>query len=195
MMNDFNFAYFLEEMINYDRMTNSYKIFCLKSIIEFANNDQLSFSFSDLQAQMIVNGWSYAKAGYNFGVSDKIPLVVKSICSRNKDILSHREKLDLIYTFYSDEKNAKSHTLLRYVQYRLLSPFFDNEIKGVPDQRKNKLIEMFSNNSDVCFYCIDSENQKLSLNKDWAIYLKKNYLIVSGWIENKINQFLIFRSI
>lgn len=195
MMNDFNFAYFLEEMINYDRMTNSYKIFCLKSIIEFANNDQLSFSFSDLQAQMIVNGWSYAKAGYNFGVSDKIPLVVKSICSKNTNILSHREKLDLIYIFYSNDKNARSHTLLRYVQYRLLSPFFDNVIKGVPDQRKNKLIEMFSNNSEVCIYSIDSEDQRLSLNKDWAIYLKKNYLIVSGWMENKINQFLIFRSI
>jgi hypothetical protein len=191
-MNDFNFAYYLEEMINYDRMTNSYKIFCLKSIIEFANNDQLSFSFSDLQAQMIVSGWSYAKAGYNFGVSDKIPLVVKSICSRNRDILSHREKLDLIYTFYSDEKNAKSHTLLRYVQYRLLSPFFDNEIKGVPDQKKNKLIEVLSKNSGETIYSIDGENKLLILNKEWTRYLRSNYLIVSGWMENKINQFLIF---
>lgn len=191
-MNDFNFAYYLEEMINYDRMTNSYKIFCLKSIIEFANNDQLSFSFSDLQAQMIVNGWSYAKAGYNFGVSDKIPLVVKSICSRNRDILSHREKLDLIYTFYSDEKNAKSHTLLRYVQYRLLSPFFDNEIKGVPDHKKNKLIEVLSKNSGETIYSIDGENKLLILNKEWTRYLRSNYLIVSGWMENKINQFLLF---
>lgn len=193
-MDDFNFAYYLEEMINYDRMTNSYKIFCLKSIIEFANNDQLSFSFSDLQAQMIVNGWSYAKAGYNFGVSDKIPLVVKSICSSNKVILSHREKLDQIYNFYSDEKNVKSHTLIRYVQYRLLSPFFDNEIKGVPDQKKNRLIEMLSHNSDICIYSIDGESCQLSLNKEWMRYLKSNYLIVNGWIENKINQYLIFKN-
>lgn len=76
--------------------------------------------------------------------------------------------------------------LLNYVPYRLLSPFFANELKGKKEKAKNNLIEQLSCerfNSDRPLYKITTIHGErfISIHPDWSEYLRLNFAIVEHW--------------
>ncbi len=75
--------------------------------------------------------------------------------------------------------------LLKYVPYRLIRPFFSNQLRGVKDGIVNRKIEEYSNDLfeiEKPFYKISKENQNVVIHDDWLEYIKLNYGIIKDWL-------------
>ncbi|WP_461099666.1 HNH endonuclease domain-containing protein [Telluribacter humicola] len=97
-----------------------------------------------------------------------------------------------LHTHLSPASLAQLHTefrkLLNYVPYRFLRPFFEQEVRGVPDQYINRrIIELANQSTRVPYRFLDNE---IELNDDWAIYLQQHQAILQGFIQWHLFKFL-----
>ncbi|MCP4216136.1 MAG: HNH endonuclease, partial [bacterium] len=60
----------------------------------------------------------------------------------------------------------------------------------VKDHLKNKAIEELSRSSTNALYRIDSEAQKVVINREWFEYIYGNQIIINGWYYFKLISFL-----
>jgi hypothetical protein len=70
---------------------------------------------------------------------------------------------------------------MKYVPYRLLTPFFSNELKGMKDGDKNKKIEKLSNENRQFNSIYKIKDDQIELYVEWAEYLKSHYAIIESW--------------
>ncbi len=71
--------------------------------------------------------------------------------------------------------------IYRYVPYRLLSPFYEDFLRGKTDEKKNKIIEEKSQNDDKVFYKIYSIEKKIVINDECIKYIKENKNYIIEW--------------
>jgi hypothetical protein len=78
--------------------------------------------------------------------------------------------------------------LLRWVPYRLLRPFFREQLKNKPEQMINASISSLAdqrfNGSNPPLYRLNTINQKLisiEIHKSWQEYLVNHLKIIDGW--------------
>lgn len=133
--------------------TNSYKFLFLKSLVSRIRDDESHIEISDLTTDMLVLAW-YPNQFFklSLGSQDKIAEIFKNQGFKYED--------DIPFTSPEFEKNLRKQLekdldatsiskLAAYVQYRLLHPFFDEDLRGKPDYQKNKMIfEMAANRYD-----------------------------------------------
>lgn len=190
-------AIWLERMLDRKNMATSYKAFWLKAILEEVQESDLSIiSFDRLVCRMIVEAW-YPLVQYrlNFGIQDKLQRIVDYLELKYSygPMISKSALLNTLY--HSDEiSQDKEFQKLKkefydMVPYRLINPFFSDQTKGLKDQKKNRLITMLSKEDDNCVYKINTEdrsNKTIVIQDQWLLYLKDNYSVVKGWLENKL---------
>jgi len=79
----------------------------------------------------------------------------------------------------------RAQRFTRFVPYRLLTPFFSQELRGQPDHRKNDLIVQLARQSfatdNAPFYCFNEANDSLIIHPHWQAYFQRHYAIVRGW--------------
>ncbi|MBB1361055.1 hypothetical protein H5125_02640 [Shewanella sp. SR44-4] len=92
---------------------------------------------------------------------------------------------------------AITKKILKYVPYRLLQPFFSNELQEADDAIKNALTTKLS-----CLHfddrypiykiehCKTDKLVKLTIHAQWLQYIKQNFAIISGWVELNWVQYL-----
>lgn len=141
----------------FGRRTNSYKFLffqALLSLIEKNLFKKYVFSFGELEKEMIlIADYPINVFKLNFGVQDQVA-----------------EKLD-----------GKVVNLVNYVPYRLLTPFFKNELKGLSDGKKNRAIEKLSN-SDREYHSIYKINDdKIEIYPEWMRYFSTHFSTIEGW--------------
>ncbi len=85
----------------------------------------------------------------------------------------------------SSNKNILDNlsSLMRYVPYRFLRPWFKKELKGVPDYRINSGIvdlakQRFNSREDLCLYKFVGKDKAIEIQKDWFEYLRKHSRIM-----------------
>lgn len=190
-------AIWLERMLDRKNMATSYKAFWLKAILEEVQESDLSIiSFDRLVCRMIVEAW-YPLVQYrlNFGIQDKLQRIVDYLELKYSygPMISKSALLNTLY--HSDEisQDREFQKLKKefydMVPYRLINPFFSDQTKGLKDQKKNRLITMLSKEYDNCVYKINTEdrsNKTIVIQDQWLLYLKDNYSVVKGWLENKL---------
>lgn len=178
----------------FDDMTNSYKLFWFKGLFDEVIRGKEEIYFIDIISGMIANSW-YPKLKYhlNFGTQDKLGICINNI---NKNSIKNIDinKFDLYRIISEGNKNREIYNeikfLYKYVPYRAISPFFEEELKGKKYGIKNKLIEELSLKSDNVLYKLDSKNEKLYINLKWKKYILENQGIISGWIKYKLIEYL-----
>lgn len=178
----------------FDDMTNSYKIFWFKGLFDEVIRGKEEIYFIDIISGMIANSW-YPKLKYhlNFGTQDKLDICINNI---NKNSIQNIDinKFDLYRIISEGKKNKEIYDeirfLYKYVPYRAISPFFEEELKGKKDGVKNRIIEDFSRKNDNVLYKLDSKNEKLYINLKWKKYIVENQGIISGWIKYKLIEYL-----
>lgn len=84
--------------------------------------------------------------------------------------------------------SANENELLRWVPYRLLRPFFREQLKNKPEQIINQCIQSLAdqgfNESNPPLYRLNAINQKLvsiEVHKSWQKYLVNHFEIIDGW--------------
>lgn len=74
--------------------------------------------------------------------------------------------------------------LLRYVPFRLMRPFFEEELRGIKDAQVNQKILVLSQEAFETrkpLYTFTDDQQAIVLHPDWAAYLRENDAQIQQW--------------
>ncbi|MBU5484138.1 HNH endonuclease [Clostridium sp. MSJ-11] len=181
-------------LLDEERVVASYKMYWLLGILEEASLGNNEIEFHRLIARMIVGAW-YPTMQYklSFGMFDnlKTPINYVSVEYKFAPNCNESELINFLCESKDNELKKMMRDLTLQVPYRLLSPFFSEELRGKKDSSKNKLITDISLNSDNCLYkIVKGEKDRIVLNKGWADYLNENYRVIKSWIYYKLVCFL-----
>jgi len=180
-------------MLDRANMVTSYKAFWLQGIIEeiVQGNDRMTFH--QVVCRMIASAWyPIVQFRLNFGVQDKLGDVVDYLNSTyhyGADIKKSKLLEELLYseTLASDRTfQTMKHNFYNMVPYRLISPFFRLETKGLKDQKKNRLISQLSQDSKDSFYKIDMPSKSIQISERWFDYVYANQVLILGWLQYKL---------
>ena len=89
--------------------------------------------------------------------------------------------------------SGAAETLLRYVPYRFIRPFFKKELSGLPDHQVNDAVAEMATASFVSkkpLYQFTDTRDALLIHHDWISYLRANLVIVKEWARYKLAQYL-----
>lgn len=182
----------LEKLLD-ESLTTSYKLFWFNGIFKEITSGNQYINFRRIVCRMIAVAW-YPLLEYhlNFGVCDKLYDIVILI-HKKYNIESDINEVELL-SFLNSLKDMEIEGMIsdfyKYVPYRLISPFFTADLKGLKDNQKNNAIEELSQIRSDVFYKIDSYNKLISISNEWFDYIIKNQNIVYGWMNYKLIYFL-----
>ena len=173
----------------FDNMSESYKLFWFKAIVDSIKDGKLVISFEELINEMIADGW-YMVSEYklNLGPSDTLEKVILKAYDATKLKSSEKKSTILKMLEENDDRELKKmkNTLTLNVPYRLQSPYLE-DIKG-NDWNKKDLLDRINNHGNLLYYFLD--NKTIAVNKRFAEYIKENYEVISGWIRFKMINYL-----
>lgn len=176
----------------FNKTTNSYKFYWFYAILDWVRNKSESLiPMHELLASMVTNVWypvNYFKI--IFGKQDRlgnITLKVKteshlSVDSNQEDVLN--EVFRILDNPSNIEIQQDLTSLLRYVPYRFLRPWFSQELRGLPDHKINaKIVDLarrgIHTEKNRCLYRFrDMESKCIEIPSEWLTYLKKNNKIL-----------------
>jgi hypothetical protein len=142
----------------FGRRTNSYKFLFFQALLILAKENlfkKYNFSFDELERKMLdIADYPINVFKLNFGTQDQI----------------------------AENFKNKSTDLVKYVPYRLLTPFFENELKGMLDGKKNKEIEKLSNTDREYNPIYKINDAEIEVYPEWMQYFISHFVIVEGWV-------------
>lgn len=174
--------------------TNSYKLLFFLALIDelknrAAHNDcNRQISIQKLTVNLLQFGW-YPHRFFNlsFGLQDQIAQSLDNLVFRVDEhaITNPTTKARLRLSIKEQFQTIDGNSFSRYVPFRLLTPFFKEELKGVPDTKKNAMItelagEAFKTEAPA-LYRFDSDCSKIELHPEWHRYILANFPIVESW--------------
>ncbi|GKU24363.1 hypothetical protein CFOLD11_11890 [Clostridium folliculivorans] len=183
-------------LLNDDKVVASYKMYWFLAILKEVSIGNRDIKFRTLIARMIVSAW-YPIMQYklSFGAFDNLKKLVSYIAD-NYEVSANcdEEKLfNTINTVQDKELEKMIRELTYLVPYRLLSPFFEEELKGMPKGEKKRLIVELSQGNENSLYKIVED--RIIVSENWSRYLNDNYRIIKAWIYFKIVVFLQKRNL
>lgn len=182
--------------------TNSYKFLYFQALlnsIRTSNNSTngIEIRLKDLAVDMTVLAW-YPKSYFHleFGPQDQLGRILKRV--RNDQIESIANQELQIQLRNDIEQNYKDleleETLLRYVPYALLKPFFENEtirLEGNPYKRKIKVLTADHNGLFIPFCSFRGNNDShIYIPGEWVEYLSRHQSILLAWAKYEWAKFL-----
>lgn len=182
-----------EKLLDYSNLTSSYKLFWFNGIFQEIIKGNKSVSFRRIVCRMICAAW-YPVVQYrlNFGIWDKLYDTVMFI--HRKYGISPNEKqealLDFLEKLNDPEIEKLMSNLYKYVPYRLIAPFYENELTGLKDGVKNARIYELSGLNNDAIYKIRGKENEIEINDNWFNYIYCNQNIVYGWMNYKLIYFL-----
>lgn len=177
-----------------DEKSASYKMYWLLGILDEVSEGNTEIEFNRLISRMITYAWyPIMKYKLNFGYSDNLKRIVNYIALKYNisDNCDEKKLLDFIYTSEDSVLKKMMYEITLNVPYRLLAPFFSEEIKGQKGNFKNNNVAKLSLESSTCLYKIVKKTKnKIIINHGWEDYLKENYGVIKYWIYYKLIEFL-----
>ena len=169
----------------FKNVTTSYKYLFLKSLLYKLKQDNFrsnEYSISILSNIMLAYAWypiKYFKI--SLGSQDQINKIIDEIKIPNNSAKNF-EKIVLAIENQIDHK--KIPNILRYVPYRLLTTFYEIDLQGIPDAKRNDALDKISTKTfdDIKpIYRFINKNNIL-IHPEWLEYFKNNYGIVEAWL-------------
>lgn len=166
----------------FDNTTNSYKYLFFKAILNHLYCAKFKVSIVSLDTlidEMLCDAWyPYIYYRLSFGSQDQIATIIDR-CD------AHAIQHDQLRDCFRNNR-AVTADLQRYVPYRLLAVFFENELRGISDTQKNRKIVGLASTS---FYTVkplyrfiyQASVMKIEVHPFWMKYLYENFPIVKSW--------------
>lgn len=179
--------------------TTSYKFLFFISLLDILKRRQFDvlspISFQEIIVEMLANAWyphTYFKL--SFGSQDKIAQKLDSlVLDITEPIIKFTDTDKKLLRKAIASQNLRdviSH-LRKYVPFRLIIPFLEQELEGVNRGRGNELDVAMPAIAEKHFdlkkplYRFDSNKysdcQSIIVHPDWAVYIEKHYAIVRSW--------------
>lgn len=179
----------------FDNMSECYKLFWFKAILDNVCEGKEQLSFEELIDCMIADVW-YMVTEYrlNLGPSDTLEALVKSVYQKSG--LKSSEKRERIIAWLHEGEYAEllrmKRTLTNQVPFRLQAPFITS-LKGREwDIPRKDLAERINKEERLLYYFVDISGlkSKIVVAPEWQDYLRTNQVILRGWIQYHIIQYL-----
>lgn len=182
--------------------TNCYKVLFFKAILDLSqlqSKQAVVISLNDIADSMVYHVWYPIRYfRLSLGAQDSLARIVDDLSMQlpldSIKLNNHQLKHHIAESMSSKQRDE----LLRYVPFRLLTPFFSDRLKGLPDHQKNLEIAelscnlMCSENPPV--YAVYREKRELVIHPKWVAFFNENYLILDGWCNFHWAKFLQSRN-
>lgn len=173
--------------------TTTYKFYWFLAIIDHVKTYRTSIMLvDDLKSTMISRIWYpavYFKV--SFGKQDRLgsaAMLLNTLATTelntNQSVLI--EAISLLRKT-SKEFAKEFNDLGRYVPYRFLEPFFTDELRGLPDHRKNTQIVEFAqqsfvqSNQPTLYRFLHGREKKIEIHPEWYLYLQQHLTILEEY--------------
>lgn len=173
----------------FSNTTNSYKYIFFLSYLDILKRrnftDDGPISFRDMTIEMMANSWyphTYFKL--SFGYFDRLTAKLDSL---------KLEITEPILKFHDTDKGLLRETisrellddsLMRFVPFRLIRPFFESEVNGLQKEDLHRLIvrlakEHFESRKPL--YRFTDDCKALVPHPRWTEYFKRHIHLIRGW--------------
>jgi hypothetical protein len=194
----------------FKQTTNSYKFLFFISLLDILRRRNFDttqpITFYELIVEMLANAWyPHAFFRLSLGAQDKIADTLDGLnLTITEPILKFTDvdKKHLRDAISSQDLREVLGLLRRYVPFRLIIPFLEEELKlrGVDRGKGNRLDvampaianEFFEARKPLYRFDSDSYNDcsAIMIHPDWAQYLEQHYPIVRGWVSWEWMQYM-----
>lgn len=184
----------------FNNTTNSYKYFWFLVILKNINRSNKNpLSIQDLILEMITEIWypiNFFKL--SFGKQDQFAKYIEKLqveLDISPEINKKDDLLNALKNHLSNDTVLDTIRIFsRYVPYRFISPWFSEQLRGLPDSRKNQIIQSLSNltfdtNLNVPIYRLLNESL-IEINQNWHEYLQKHYSFLIGYVYWELIKYL-----
>lgn len=190
--------------------TNSYKYLFLLSLLKRIGqtppNQTISIPLIDMALDMATLAWypcRYFKL--SFGSQDQLPQLLfnvgDSVSTRKHgaEVLKHIRREIHKHT----DINDLATTLLRYVPFRLMRPFFNSELRGKPDGQVDRLVAALTcdaeHTTNPALYALHGESNRpvdltLHLNPRWQALIVRWHAVIHSWVLHEWAKYLQARN-
>ena len=182
--------------------TNSYKFYWFLAILDsIKENDNTLIPMNELALRMVASVWypldyyklSFGKLDSFKNIAQYISSVYKVDNSVNSKSLFEQINANVKPEQIKDIQKKVTSTLLQYVPYRFVQPFFGQETKGLKDNYMNNAIKDLSNNlfakeKERVIYRFTGDY--IEINDIWFEYFKTHQAILRGFIAWNLLRFL-----
>jgi hypothetical protein len=188
----------------FDKTSASYKLLLFKSLLDEVQNSTQNEAteFKNLALKSLSYAY-YTISFYklSFGKSDRMTRWTESLSFININTNQDYSASNIYDQLLDNQNTIEVQNFIsefsELVPYRLLSPFFENELRGLKDHKKNRLIQEKSlEKNSVSLYKIEGTGRdiKLTLNSSWYLYMNENYSILRGWLNSSLVSYLQLRN-
>lgn len=174
----------------FEDTTNSYKYVLFVSLLDILKRRlfdvSLPIDIRELTIEMLANAWyphTYFKL--SFGWQDKITEKLDSLQLEISEPILKFTDTDKNCLRESINKQNLDNSIVRYVPFRLVRPFFKQELQGLKDHVINQRIEFLSREhfeTRKPLFCFLQNREAIVIHPEWASYIKTNYPIVRAWV-------------
>ncbi len=182
--------------------TNTYKFYWFLAILEAVKNGLDTVSVNFLTAEMLAQAWypvNYFKL--HFGLQDQLSqLVIQLKDLKNLPLKSERLEIRdaaLNQVIQRTSFTQDFHKLKRFVPQRFLSPWFSDELRGLADHQRDKMIQQLAekhwNKPQAPLYrFVDHplSEQVIEIHPTWMTYLQANFRIIRDFVLWNLVEFL-----
>jgi len=169
--------------------TTSYKFLFFYALINKIQADNNKILLQELGNDMLALAWyPYKFFNLSFGMQDQTATILDKLdfSLEGKKAGTSAGENALRSALVEQQDDIDSKKLLRYVPYRLLKVFFEPELRGKADQRKNSLItrlsEEFFDDKKPFYRIYESDGHiYLEFHPSWRRYFTENFTIITGW--------------
>ena len=155
------------------------------------DTNPITLLLEDLAVEMVVIGWYPLRFFHlSFGIQDQVGKIIERLqfSLDEKSIINPESRIRLRSAILEQRQSIGLDQLLDFVPYRLLTPFFSKELKGIKEQQKNNFIrQLAADNFDthISLYRFVSvgERSAIELHPKWVKYLTHhvNIHIIKSW--------------
>jgi hypothetical protein len=181
----------------FNSTTNSYKLAFFQALLNTLRERERSgdsdpiITLRELATEMLALAWyPHNFFRLSFGLQDQTGRVLDRLdFSLEERALTNPSTHARLRQAIAEQYEAiQADSLLRFVPYRLLSPFFASELKGLKDSQKDGRIReladaRFSSHSPP-IYRFTEGGSAIEVHPAWRDYLVRQIAIIDGWVKH-----------
>ncbi|NJK34781.1 MAG: hypothetical protein HC919_07390 [Oscillatoriales cyanobacterium SM2_2_1] len=172
----------------FDNTATSYKYLFFLSLLDILSHNSFDscqeILLESILVEMLATSWySHCLFKLSFGVQDQIARELDKLNLGINRQGHRRGFLNMARLKVMITNQDIDNSLLNYVPYRIIRPFFTNELRDIGDGRINEVIiqlanEKFNTRKPLFKF---TDNDSVQVHPEWADYFKINYAIIRGW--------------
>ncbi|MBB3190723.1 HNH endonuclease domain-containing protein [Halomonas cerina] len=181
----------------FNSTTNSYKLAFFQALLNTLMERERSgardaiIELRELATEMLALAWyPHNFFRLSFGLQDQTGSVLDRLDFNldERSLTNPNTHARLRQAIADQYDTIHAAGLLRFVPYRLLSPFFTSELKGLKDSQKDRRIRELSNarfsSHSPPIYRFTEGGNAIDVYPAWRDYLVQHIAIIDGWVKH-----------